>query len=211
MFETYRMLVREREKELESEAVRLRPLAGRPINRISVVIVAVVVAAFAFGATMARAEVWSEGRTGAQLTAQPPAPDLIERWVASHKVHALAPDDRIRVRPTEASNQVAAPDLIERWVASHKTHMLAPDDRIRVRPIEAFNQVAPPDLIERWVASHERQLGAAPRPASPSHAGDVFDWPEALVGASIAAALALALGIGFGVARRSRIRSAAAS
>jgi hypothetical protein len=119
MFETYRMLGREREKELESEAVRLRPLAGRPINRISVVIVAVIVAAFAFGATMARAEVWPEGRTGAELTAQPPAPDLIERWVASHKVHALAPDDRIRVRPTKGSNQVAPPDLVERWVASH--------------------------------------------------------------------------------------------
>jgi hypothetical protein len=119
MFETYSMLGREREQELESETVRLRPLAGRPINRISVVIVAVIVAAFAFGATIARAEVWPEGRTGAQLTAQP-APDLIERWVASHKTHMLAPDDRIRVRPTEASNQVAPPDLIERWVASHE-------------------------------------------------------------------------------------------
>lgn len=119
MFETYRMLGREREKELESEAVRLRPLAGRPINWISVAIVAVIVAAFAFGATMAQAKVLSEGRTGAQLTAKSPTPDLIERWVASHKMHVLAPDDRIRVRPTEASNQLAPPDLIERWVASH--------------------------------------------------------------------------------------------
>jgi len=175
MFETYRMLGREREKELESEAVRLRPLAGRPINRISVVIVAVIVAAFAFGATMARAEVWPDGRTGAELTNQPASPDLIERWVVSHKTNVLAPDDRIRVRPTEASNQVA-----------------------------------PPDLVERWVASHERQFGAAPRPVSPSHASDAFDWPAALVGASSTAALALALGIGIGISRRSRIRSAAA-
>jgi hypothetical protein len=210
MFETYRMLGREREKELESEAVRLRPLAGRPINRISVVTVAVIVAAFAFGATMARAEVWPEGRTGAQLTTQPSSPDLIERWVASHKTHMLAPDDRIQVRPTEASNQVAPPDLIERWVASHKTHMLAPDDRIRVRPTEASNQVAPPDLIERWVASHGPQVGEAPRPASTSHTGEAFDWRAALVGASTTAALALALGIGIGITRRSRIRSAAA-
>jgi hypothetical protein len=209
MFETYRMLGREREKELESEAVRLRPLAGRPINRISVIIVAVIVAAFAFGATMARAEVWPEGRTGAQLTAQPPAPDLIERWVASHKTHMLAPDDRIRVRPTEASNQVAPPDLIERWVASHKVHALAPDNRIRVRPTEASNQV-PPDLVERWVASHARQVSDAPRPASTSHTGEAFDWRAALVGASTTAALALALGIGIGITRRSRIRSAAA-
>jgi hypothetical protein len=120
MFETYRMLGREREAELESEAARLRPLAGRPINRISVVIVAVIVAALASGATVARAEVWPDGRSGAQLTTQPSPPDLVERWVASHKTYVLAPDDRIRAHPTEASNQVSAPDLIERWVASHQ-------------------------------------------------------------------------------------------
>ena len=100
MFETYRMLGREREAELESEAARLRPLAGRPINRLSVVIVAVIVAALAFGATMARADVWP--RTRGQLTTQLSSPDLIERWVASHKA------------------QLSAPDLIERWVASHE-------------------------------------------------------------------------------------------
>jgi hypothetical protein len=175
MFETYRMLGREREKELESEAVRLRPLAGRPINRISVVIVAVIIAAVAFGATVARAEVRLEGPTGAQLTTQPAPPDLIERWVASHKTHVLAPDDRIRVRSTEASNQMA-----------------------------------PPDLIERWVASHQRQIGEAARPASTPHTGEAFDWRAAGIGASTTAGLALALGIAFGIARRSRIRSAAA-
>jgi hypothetical protein len=119
MFETYRMLGREREAELESEAARLRPLGGRPINKIPVVIVAVIVAAFALGATVARAEVWPSGRTGAELTTQTSSPDLIERWVASHKAHVLAPDDRIRVRPSESSNQMSSPDLIERWVASH--------------------------------------------------------------------------------------------
>ncbi|MDP9225267.1 MAG: hypothetical protein M3P18_15765 [Actinomycetota bacterium] len=120
MFEAYRMLGREREAELKAEAARLRPLAGRPINWISVAIVAVIVAAFAFGATVARAEVWPDGRTGAELTNQPSSPDLIERWVASHKTHVLAPDDRIRVRPSESSIQVSSPDLIERWVASHE-------------------------------------------------------------------------------------------
>jgi hypothetical protein len=83
MFETYRMLGREREAELQSEAERLRPLAGRPVSRIAVVIVAVVVAALAFGVTMAQADVWA--RTGAQLTTQPSSPDVIERWVASHE------------------------------------------------------------------------------------------------------------------------------
>lgn len=116
MFETYRMLGREREAELEAEAVRLRSLAGRPINRIVVVIVAVIVAALAFGATVARAEVWPGG---AQLTSQSSAPDLIERWVASHKTGVLAPDDRSRVRPADSASQVSSPDLIERWVASH--------------------------------------------------------------------------------------------
>ncbi len=120
MFETYRMLGREREAELEAEAARLRPLAGRPISRAAVVFVAVIVAAVAFGATMARGEVWVDGRSGAQLKAQAAAPDLIERWVASHKTQVLAPDDRIAVRPAQASNQVSPPDLIERWVASHQ-------------------------------------------------------------------------------------------
>ena len=208
MFETYRMLGREREAELEPEAARLRPLAGHPISRISVAIVAVIVAAFAFGATVASAEVWPDGRTGAQLTTQSSSPDLIERWVASHKTHVLAPDDRVRVRPPELSIQASSPDLIDRWVASHKTHVLAPDDRVRVRPPELSIQASSPDLIERWVASHERQVGEASRPASASNTA--FDWSAALVGASTTAALALALGIGIGITRRSRIRSAAA-
>jgi hypothetical protein len=175
MFETYRMLGREREAELESEAARLRPVAGRPINRIPVVIVAVIVAALAFGATVARAEVWPDGRGGAQLTTQP-----------------------------------SSPDLVERWVASHKTDVLAPDDRVRVRPAHSAVQVSPPDLIERWVASHERQVAQASLPANTSHAGEAFDWRAALVGASTTAAVVLALGIGVGIARRFRIRSAAA-
>ena len=140
MFETYRMLGREREAELEAEAARLRPLAGRPINRISVAIVAVVVAALAFGATLARAEVWPDGRTGAALTNQRSSPDLIERWVAGHKTHALAPDDRIRVRPAESSNQVSSPDLIERLVASHERQVgQAPQPASNSHTGEAFD------------------------------------------------------------------------
>ena len=140
MFETYRMLGRERQAELEAEAARLRPLAGRPISRISVVIVVVIVAAFAFGATVARAEVWVDGRTGAQLTTQPSSPDLIERWVASHKTHVLAPDDRIRVRPAESSNQVSSPDLIERLVASHERQVgQAPQPASNSHTGEAFD------------------------------------------------------------------------
>jgi hypothetical protein len=209
MFETYRMLGREREAELESEAARLRPLAGRPINKIPVVLVAVIVAAFAFGATVARAEVWLDGRTGDQLTSQPSSPGFSERSVASHKTQMLAPDDRIRVRLAESAVQVSSPDLIERWVASHKTQVLAPDDRIRVRSPESTIQVPYPDLIQRLVASHKLQVSQA-RLASTSHTGEAFDWRAALVGASTTAALALALGIGIGIARRFRIRSAAA-
>jgi hypothetical protein len=174
MFETYRMLGRERQAGLESKAARLRPLAGRPINRIAVVIVAVIVAAFAFGAAMARAEVWPEGRTGAQLTSQP-----------------------------------SSPDLTEGWVESHKTHVLAPDDRIRLRPAEVSNQVSPADLVERWVASHQRHVDQA-RPASTSQTGEGFDWRAAGIGAVTTAGLALALGFAIGIARRFRIRSAAA-
>jgi hypothetical protein len=108
MFETYRMLGREREAELEAEAERLRPLAGRPINRIAIVIIAVCLAAVAFGATVARAGVALPGSTSAQLSAPASYPDLIERWVASHKTYVLAPDDGIRVRPG-ASSQVSSP------------------------------------------------------------------------------------------------------
>jgi hypothetical protein len=100
MFETYRMLGREREQELESEAVRLRPLAARPINRISVVIVAVVVvAAVAFGATAARADVWLDNHSRAELKAGASSADLIERWVARQQT----PEDRITARSTEGS------------------------------------------------------------------------------------------------------------
>jgi hypothetical protein len=99
MFETYRMLGREREAELESEAARLRPLAGRPINRMAVLIVAVIVAVLAFGATISRADVW--GRSGAQLTTQQSPLDLVERWVVAHRA--------------------SSPDVIERWVASHES------------------------------------------------------------------------------------------
>lgn len=140
MFETYRMLGREREAELEAEAARLRPLAGQPISRTSVVIVAVIVAAFAFGATVARAAVWEAGRSGAQLTTQPSSPDLVERWVASHKTHVLAPDDRIRVRPVESSNQASSPDLVERWVASHERQVgPAPQPASNSHAGEAFD------------------------------------------------------------------------
>lgn len=140
MFETYRVLGREREAELEAEAARLRPLAGRPISRTSVVIVAVIVAAFAFSATVARAEVWPAGRSGAQLTTQPSSPDLVERWVSSHKTHVLAPDERIRVRPSESSIQASSPDLIERWVASHERQVAqAPQPVSNSRSGEAFD------------------------------------------------------------------------
>lgn len=98
MFETYRMLGREREAELEAEAARLRPLAGRPINRIAIVIIAVGLAAVAFGATVARAEVWLDSAVAPQTATQSAAPDLVERWVASHTTHVLAPDDLVRVR-----------------------------------------------------------------------------------------------------------------
>jgi hypothetical protein len=120
MFETYRMLGRERQAELEAEADRLRPLAGRPINRIAIVIIAVGLAAVAFGATVARAEVWLDSAVAPQAASQPAAPDLIERWVASNTTHVLAPDDLVRVRASGPTIQAAQPDLVERWVASHR-------------------------------------------------------------------------------------------
>lgn len=105
MFETYRMLGREREAELESEAARLRPLSGRPTNKIWVALTAVVVAALAFGASAGRAEFRLGVRP--EPASQLGPPDLVERWVASHKTQQLAP-----------------PDLVERWVASHRRQVV---------------------------------------------------------------------------------------
>ena len=186
MFETYRMLGREREKELESEAVRLRPLAGRPINRISVVIVAVIVAAVAFGATVARAEVRLEGRTGAQLTAQPAPPDLIERWVASHKTHVLTPDDRIRVRPTEASNQVSSGPLDPPIAAAIRSHRSAS----AVGPT-AYGPLDPP--IAAAIRSHRSASAVGPT-ATTRVKPSGLDWGDFGIGAGAMLGLLLSLG-----------------
>jgi hypothetical protein len=186
MFETYRMLGREGEAELESEAARLRPLASRPINRISVVIVAGIVAAFAFGGTMVRAEVLSVGPTGAQLTTQRPAPDLIELWVASHKTHVLAPDDRIRVRPTEASNQVSSGPLDPPIAAAILSHRSAS----AVRPT-AYGPLDPP--IAAAIRSHRSASAVGPT-AAPSIKPNGFDWGDFGIGAGAMLGLMLSLG-----------------
>lgn len=67
----------------------------------------------------ATAEVWTNGRDGAQLSSQGSYPDAVDRAVANHKTHVLAPDDRIRVRGSEASY----PDAVGRAVANHKADL----------------------------------------------------------------------------------------
>jgi hypothetical protein len=51
-----------------------------------------------FVAGPAVAEVWPEGRNGAELSTQVSYPDAFERAVANHRRPVLAPDDRARVR-----------------------------------------------------------------------------------------------------------------
>ena len=60
------------------------------------------------------AEVWTDGRTGAQLSTAT-YPDLVDRAVASHKAQVLAPDD-LRSGPVV---RAVAPDAFERAVAIH--------------------------------------------------------------------------------------------
>lgn len=115
MFETYRMLGREREAELESEAARLRPLAGRPLVPIWAVVLVVSVALVATLASAARAEVWPGGRVGAQLPTKA-ASNLVDRTITAHKRQVLAPDDRVRTRIVETSY----PDFVDRFVARRK-------------------------------------------------------------------------------------------
>jgi hypothetical protein len=68
----------------------------------------------------ATAENWPGGRDGAQLSTAVPYPDAVDRAVANHKSHVLAPDDRLRViRP-----QPSYPDAVARVVANHKADLL---------------------------------------------------------------------------------------
>ena len=196
MFETYRVLGREREAELAEEAARLRPLAGRPLVRVwrraspaedtqrkertmgitrlitrlriySAAIVATVVSVALV--SPAAAEVWPDGRYGAKLSTQVPSSDA-----RSGNTRVLAPDDLTRALP-ERSTSPPVPDFVDRYVESHRT------DLARTTPT-AFAR----------------------------HSGEGFDWGAAGVGASMTAALLLALGVGVGMARRSRARSAVA-
>jgi hypothetical protein len=106
MFETYRMLGRERELELESEAARLRPLAGRPLVPAWVVVSAVSIVLVAVAASVARAEVWPGGRAGSQ-------------FATKATPNVLAPDDRLRPRIVGASY----PDFVDRFVARHRSSL----------------------------------------------------------------------------------------
>jgi hypothetical protein len=78
--------------------------------RISAAIVTAVVSVTVAG--QAAAEIWPEGRNGAQLSA-----------VANDKTHVLAPDDMTRVLP-ERSTPVTFPDFVDRYVRSHQTQLV---------------------------------------------------------------------------------------
>jgi hypothetical protein len=190
MFETYRMLGRERELELEAEAARLRPLAGRPLLRkwprtstekdtqrkertmsitrlitrfriYPAAIVAVLVSVVLVGP--AAAEVWPDGRDGAKLST--------EASYANAGTRMLAPDDVRRMLP---SRSATFPDFVDRYVESHRTAPV-PTDRSAVL-----------------------------------QTGEGFDWGAAGIGASTTAALLLVLAVGIGITRRTRARSAVA-
>ena len=96
------------------------------------------------------------------------------------------PDDRGLARGAG----IAMPDLIERAI-DHQTRV-----------------ALPPDLVDRAVA---RLNAPAIRIAQPAHRpSDGFDWSAAGIGASTAAGLLVLAGTGVGLARRFRMRSAAA-
>lgn len=103
MYETYRMLGREHEAELEREA-RKRSLANEAAKRglrWPLLMLALVVSAIALWATSASAS--------SSPTDRATAPDLIERWVAAHPQASAT-----------ARVDADTPDLVERWVASHR-------------------------------------------------------------------------------------------
>ena len=88
------------------------------ITRISIATTMTVALCIAF-AGQASAEKWPGGRDGAQLSIQASYPDAVDRAVANHNSHVLAPDDRLRVRPTEA----LYPDAVSRAVANRKADL----------------------------------------------------------------------------------------
>jgi len=119
MFETYRMLGRERQVELESEAERLRPLAGRSLSRIWVVIVAVALAALAFASTAARAGDREGVRVPEILSLHPsPSPDFVDRYVAAHQ--ASGSRAGVRVPEILSLQPSPSPDFVDRYVAAHQ-------------------------------------------------------------------------------------------
>ena len=85
-------------------------------SRLRIKATAVVTAVLGLAlAGPAAAEVWPDGRSGAQFSTGAPYPDLVERAVASHRAQVLAPDDLRSGLVVRAET----PDAFERAVAIH--------------------------------------------------------------------------------------------
>jgi hypothetical protein len=132
----------------------------------------------------------------AAQASQPVAPDLVDRYLANHRSHTLAPDDRAGTRGVAA--QPVAPDLLDRYLANHRSRTVAPDDRAGTRGVAS--QPVAPDFVDRYLANHRPRTvapddragilgvpnlgGRSPFGATEQSAGDRFDWSDAGIGAA---------------------------
>ena len=105
-------------------------------------IIATAIATAALGINVvgpAAAENWSGGLAGSHRSTATSYPDAVDRAVANHRHHILAPDDRLRIR----SPQVSYPDAVARAVANHKADLLRSAHAVSApQPAEGFDWTA---------------------------------------------------------------------
>jgi len=107
------------------------------------------------------------------------APDLIERYVTAHSLGAstaarvAVPDAVERYAATRDSNSATAPDVIERYVTVHSLGastaigVAAPDVVERYAATHDPNSATAPDLIERYVTAHSLGVAGVVPPVGP--------------------------------------------
>jgi len=103
------------------------------VRRSSITQAALVVAVLSLSvAGPAAAEVWPDGRGGAQLSTESSVPDFVDRAMANLQPHVLAPDDRLRVMKPA----VVSADVVDRALANLQRRS-APT----ARPVSAAHSV----------------------------------------------------------------------
>jgi hypothetical protein len=106
------------------------------VRRLSITVAALVVAVSSLSVVgQAAAEVWPDGRAGAQLSTESSIPDFVDRAIANLEPRVLAPDDRGRV----SNPAIVSTDLVDRALAN-----------LQRRTAPAVQSVSPGDSSESF-------------------------------------------------------------